>query len=105
MSFGDWSEKKRKINDLAISNNGDRQKILATVASAVLEFTLFSPDAIIHAKGATPARTRLYQMGIALHFPEIIKLFHIKGLKNGTWETFKSGKNYEAFLLFQNKRS
>jgi hypothetical protein len=64
LAFGDLNEETQKIDDLATSNNKDRDKILATVAATVLEFTENFPDVIVYAKGSTPARTRLYQMGI-----------------------------------------
>ena len=58
LGFGD-KLKNNQFNDLSISNNGDSQKVLATVAQAVLLFTSECPDAIIYASGSTPARTRL----------------------------------------------
>ena len=43
VGFGDLNPKTGKIDDLAITNNQDREKILATVAATVLEFTCISP--------------------------------------------------------------
>ena len=63
LGFGDQDESTGKINDLTISNNSDTDRILATVAATILEFTAHFPDAIVYVKGSTPARTRLYQMG------------------------------------------
>ena len=40
LSFGDWDEINQEICDKIISNNGDREKVLATVALTVLEFSL-----------------------------------------------------------------
>ena len=39
LAFGDWNETTNDIDDKAISNNNDSEKILATVASTVLSFT------------------------------------------------------------------
>ncbi len=39
LGFGDLNTATGKIDDLVISNNKDRSKILATVAATVLEFT------------------------------------------------------------------
>jgi hypothetical protein len=65
LGFGDWNEKLREVDDSIRSNNGDRDKVLATVASTALNFFDQFPKAQIFAEGSTPARTRLYQMGIA----------------------------------------
>ncbi len=64
LGFGDLNKETGKIDDFAISNNKDRDKILATVAATVLEFTDHFPDVMVYAKESTLARTRLYQMGI-----------------------------------------
>ena len=60
LSFGDWNEEWNRIDDQVISNNGDRQKILATIAATVVHFMGRNPDAFILAMGRTPSRTRLY---------------------------------------------
>ena len=36
--FGDWNEEDQKIDDSTVSDNNDRDKVLATVAATVLEF-------------------------------------------------------------------
>ncbi|HVY73298.1 MAG TPA: hypothetical protein VG890_00620 [Puia sp.] len=103
LCFGDWDKTSHLPNDQIVSNNKDSRKVLATVAAAVLEFTKRFPKAIIYAKGSSESRTRLYQMQIASYLTEITNLFQIKGLKNGIWEPFKLGINYEAFLLTRQK--
>jgi len=37
------------------------------------------PDAILVAMGQTPAKTRLYQMGLSQHWEEVSDLFDISG--------------------------
>jgi len=64
LAFGDWNEAEQRIDDKARSNNNDRDQVIATVGSAVIEFLKYYPDAEVIAIGSTPARTRLYQMGI-----------------------------------------
>jgi hypothetical protein len=104
LGFGDWNEQKNEIDDLVITNNHDRDKILATVATTVLEFTKHFPDAFIYATGSTPARTRLYQIGIVTYWTEIDQLLHVYGYtqKNG-WQPFIKNFNYEAFMVFRKK--
>src|SRR6266487_4487225 len=53
LAFGDWDEDNHQINDMFISNNADRDKVLATVAATVNDFMKDHPDAIIVATGST----------------------------------------------------
>lgn len=99
LAFGDWIESDKRVDDKKITNNNDRQKILATVASTVVEFINHYPGAFIYVEGSTPSRTRLYQMGIAAYLVEISKRFAIYGYRVGDWEAFQPGHNYEAFAV------
>ncbi|HWK06702.1 MAG TPA: hypothetical protein VNS58_23870 [Puia sp.] len=99
LSFGDWKEKVNRIDDRVVTNNGDRQKILATVAATVVNFSMQNPDAFIFAVGSTSARTRLYQMNIASNLTFIHPLFEIEGFIRNNWQSFQTGCNYSAFLL------
>jgi hypothetical protein len=105
LSFGDWNESAGRIDDDVSSNNSDRDKVLATVAATVIEFTLDFPDAIIFAEGSTPARTRLYQMGIAKFWDIISQDFNLQGYVQGQWEDFRKSVNYESFLLERQRNS
>lgn len=97
LAFGDYDE-MGNFSDLAKSNNHDAEKVLATVARAVIQFTNFYPDAFIVAEGSTPSRTRRYQMGINKFWEEIEPDFNVFGLaKEGGFEPFRSGKNYAGF--------
>lgn len=99
LAFGDWDEEEQKVKDRVRSNNDDRDKVLATVASTIIDFVKYHPGATIFAKGITAAKTRLYQMGISSNWHEISRLFEIEGFTEGYWEPFKQKKNYEAFVL------
>ena len=46
LGFGDWNEELQGLDDSSRSNNGDRNKILATVASTALLFTNQFPEAL-----------------------------------------------------------
>ncbi len=98
LAFGDKDSITGEIDDLVISNNGDSEKVLATVVSAVYAFCDKHPDASIFASGSTPARTRLYRIGIAKYFNEIKDDFEIFGQLEDRWELFEKGKDYLAFL-------
>lgn len=99
LAFGDWDEEHQSLNDRVASNNNDRQKILATVASTVLEFFRHYSDAVVYAEGSTPSRTRLYQMGISANLSEITQWLEVYGFRLGNWERFRLGRNYEAFAV------
>jgi hypothetical protein len=100
LGFGDLNLKTGKIDDLIISDNQDREKILATVAATVLEFTQHFPDVMIYAKGSTPSRTRLYQIGISANWEEIEPLLYVYGFEEDMgWRPFRKNVNYRAFLV------
>ncbi|MBX2923236.1 MAG: hypothetical protein KF746_13635 [Chitinophagaceae bacterium] len=99
LGFGDLDTETDNINDKIKSNNKDRQKVLATVAETVIDFTLHHPDAFVFAQGSTPSRTRLYQMGIAAFYKKILLEFEVIGYVGGEWQIFENGVNYEAFLI------
>ncbi len=82
LGFGDKNVRTGEIDDNAITNNGDSQKVLATVASTVYAFTAKHPDAWIYAIGSNDVRTRLYRIGIVNNLIEIMKDFNVYGLKD-----------------------
>ena len=81
-----------------MSNNGDGDKVLITVASIIYDFTNVYTGAAVFIQGTTPSRTRRYQMGINKHWSQINPIFEVLGLKNGKWEQFRTGENYDAIL-------
>lgn len=100
LGFGDIDE-NGNVNDLSKSNNNDRDKILATIASIVLEFTAHFPDVMVYAQGSTASRTRLYQMGIAANWDEIRTVMDVYGNIDGRWQRFEKQVNYQAFLVIR----
>jgi len=76
LSFGDI-DVNDKINDYSISDNGDRNKVLATVAYAVEIYLNKYPDRYIFFTGSTKERTRLYRMAVGLNFGELATKFEI----------------------------
>jgi hypothetical protein len=103
--FGDWDELRQLPDDTARTSNNDHRKILMTVAHTVLEFIDRYPKAFIMATGNTKGKTRLYQMAINNNFFAISKLFVVEGFRNGKWEKFIKGYNYDAFLVYRCKNS
>ena len=99
LSFGDWLESWNDIDDMAVTNNLDGQKVLQTVAAAILDFVNKHPDCWIEAQGNTPARNRFYQMGINKYWEYIAPQFVVFGLKGDEWEPFRREETYDAFLI------
>lgn len=100
LAFGDFDEAINDINDLVVTNNGDRLKVLSTVAWTVREFMFWHPDALVFATGSTESRTRLYRIGIVSNLSEIQKEFVIFGESEcGAWEEFVIGNGYVSFLV------
>ncbi|MDR0812101.1 MAG: hypothetical protein LBN23_07530 [Paludibacter sp.] len=104
LAFGDKDRKTGDIDDVIISNNGDSEKVLATVAATVYAFTDKYPDAWIYATGSTKSRTRLYRMGITKFLSEAKNDFEILGEKNDDWEIFRKNVEYNGFLVRKIKK-
>jgi len=103
LAFGDKVLATGGINDLAVSNNGDSDMVLATVIATVYAFTDKYPDCYVYATGSTKSRTRLYRMGITKYIAEVKKDYHIYGLRENEWEEFQLEIEYDAFLARRKK--
>jgi hypothetical protein len=101
LAFGDFDELTGNMDDGTISNNGDRLKVLHTVASAVIEFLSIKSSAIILITGSTSSRTRLYQIRIAGFLSQVTQQFEILGELGKEWLPFRVGVNYKRFLVFK----
>ena len=99
LAFGDKDEFTGEIDDNVVSNNGDSEKVLATVVASVYAFTDLEKDAWVYATGSSQSRTRLYRMGITKYLDEILKDFVIFGLREGEWENFEKEIDYTAFVV------
>lgn len=99
LGFGDKDPVTGLISDLTVTNNGDSQKVLATVAATLYAFTDYYPNSTVIATGSTEARTRLYRVGITNNI-ETIKLdYDVFGLTEDDWEIFRKDVTYSAFLV------
>lgn len=96
--LGDWNEVKKKINAEAITNNGDTEKVLATVAMIVVLFTDILKNATVHVKGID-ARARLYQISLNKYWNEIKEMLYVSGYANGQSGPFQKNITYDGFLI------
>lgn len=99
LAFGDKDLGTGEINDRAITDNGDSEKVLATVVAALYTFCDKFPNAWVYATGSTAARTRLYRMGVTKYYDIVEADFFIYGQVLSEWESFEKGKTYEAFVV------
>jgi len=99
LAFGDEDPLTGIISDAVITDNKDRDVVLATVANTVNSFCDHYGNHYIYVEGSSPSRTRLYQMSIARILKEISIEFDIYGLRGGDFYKFEPNVNYDAFLV------
>ena len=100
LAFGDVME-NGELDDYSITDNGDRNKILATVFDVVNTYTVRYPERMIYFRGSTKERTRLYRIAIGLNFEELSKFFDIYAEIEGDdrFTPFRKNMEIDAFLI------
>jgi hypothetical protein len=92
--------KDGKIDDCTVSDNKDRNRILATVLQAINDVTIKHAGKDIFFSGTTPERSRLYRMAINLHFEILSSNFNISGVSKDLIEVpFTKDVDYIGFLM------
>lgn len=91
-----------RFSDSSISDNGDMEKVLATVVLTFDYFFALQPQASIVFSGSDAARTRLYKIAIGKYEPIATKKFYIYGGREGVYEPFEPNENYDSFIIQQN---
>lgn len=99
LAFGERNPENGEIDDMIVTDNGDSEKVLATVVAALYAFADKHPSTWIYATGSSVARTRLYRMGINKYFDFVQADFHIMGEHQSEWEWYKKGEDYQAFAV------
>lgn len=99
LAFGDENPETGLLDDSAKSNNEDRDKVLATVANTIINFSDHYGNHLIYATGSSRARTRLYQMSIAAMIDKINKDFDVYGVIDLIAYPFQKSVNYDAFVV------
>ncbi len=99
LAFGDRNLQTEDIDDLAVTNNGDTDKVLGTVVAALYAFLDKQPEALVYATGSTRARTRLYRMGITRFYEEVKQDFILFGQVGNAFHEFEPGTEYDGFLV------
>lgn len=66
--------------------------------AALYAFFEKNPDAFVYATGSTPARTRLYRIGINKFYKEVQNDFYLFGQVDQKMYVFEPGREYDGFL-------
>ena len=98
LAFGDV-DGDNEIDDYSVSDNGDRNKILATIAFIVDAYTKRHPDRWVIFRGSTMERTRLYRMAVGLHLEELSTKFEVYAFVNENVMPFVKNLKINAFLI------
>lgn len=105
LAFGDKCPNTGRIDDLVVTDNGDTEKVLATIVAAVLKFLKKYPLTYVQAAGSTASRNRMYRMGISKYFLEIQEDYNIMGiLEDVGLEPYQKDKNYQGFAIRSKNR-
>lgn len=99
LAFGDEDANTGKIIDNVISNNDDRDFVLATVASTIHSFCDRYGNQFVYVTGSSASRTRLYQINIGRLYDEISIDFDIYGDTGREIVSFERNVNYQGFLV------
>jgi hypothetical protein len=103
LALGDKDFETGEIDDKVVTDNGDSEKVLATVVSAIYAFADVYPNSWIYATESTASRTRLYRIGINKYYDIVVNDFEIMGQYKNEWEVYQFGKDYQAFAVHRIK--
>ena len=98
LAFGDVDD-ENEIDDYSVSDNGDRNKVLATIVYIVDAYTKRFPNRWVIFRGSTAERTRLYRMAVGLHLEELSAKFEIYGYVEDLLVPFVKNLKINAFLI------
>lgn len=101
MGLGDLNPETAEVDYYSVSDNGDRNIVLATVSGIIESFFELYPSHTIYFKGTSESRTRLYQMAINHYYDELSERFYILGELDDKMTRFKRNTNYKSFLILK----
>ena len=102
LGFGDYDSETNEIDDTVVSNNGDGRKVLATVASTVIDFFVEHPGETVLFMGSTDRRTQVYNRAIEHYWQDFSDDFVVMGIDQmGNLRAFTAKLDFEAFIIKQ----
>lgn len=99
LGLADYDPTTGEIDDTIITDNGDMEKILATIFQIVLYYLSINPNHIVYFSGNSPSRTRLYRIAINHSLNELTVLVDVLGVINSQPEPFTANRAYDGFLI------
>jgi hypothetical protein len=100
LAFGDMYSDDSTPDDRVVTDNGDRNRVLATVAEIVDRYTKRYPTRWVYFRGSTKERTRLYRIAITLNLEVLASKYEILGALHGTApQPFAIGTTADFFLI------
>jgi hypothetical protein len=99
LGFGDYDFANDSVDDKSDSENGDAEKVLATVFGILMRFLSENPKKSVYISGSTPIRIRFYRMIVNSYFDEFSQSLEILGGINEEFEPFEKDKPYESYLV------
>lgn len=96
-----------EVDDTNLSNNGDRDKVIATVVYSIYVFTQNYPRAYVLFGSSDPAKVRLHRMIISRNYEAITKNFMVFGAvhnKQGQLVNIPFTKSQEVEGYFVKRR-
>lgn len=83
----------------ALTANGDKKRILLTMACIILHYLQQYPHRCIFLMGHTEARTRLYQQSLLPLLQSTANAPLFFGFTGHRWESFQTKQYYHAFII------
>ncbi|UPK68299.1 DUF6934 family protein [Chitinophaga filiformis] len=88
-----------EINDMSITANGDRNKVLSTVAHVVEIYLKTYPERWVFFTGSTKERTRLYRMAIGINLDYLLLKFEVYSKIGNDILPFQKNMELDGFLI------
>jgi hypothetical protein len=88
-----------KIDDKIVTDNGDMEKVFATVINSMEEFFKHRPDKVIFFQGSDHVRQRLYRGILSKFLDEILKNYDLYGSQGQDVVAFEKGKVYDGYFV------
>jgi len=99
LSLGDININGQIDDYSIISNNGDRNKVLATVAYAIDIYLNEYPERYVYFTGSTKERTRLYRIAIGLNLEHLSSKWLIYFQTENGFILFEKNTPTNGFLI------
>lgn len=88
-----------ELDDLIISDNGDKDKVIVTVIQVISTYLEYYPDRFVYFSGSTKERTRLYRIIISTNYADFTKKFNVFSQTDTGMIPFQKNIEAKGFLI------